>query len=743
MTNEARAGTSSQQFYKDAPYVVSDDRAASVKDVNNFCTQTGEEFSTEFLQDRAGLRRLAPVMTNVNQCMPMRAGLNYNQNHQQQVYEDLSGILGLRRVDSECSSEVSDFVHGSGYLPAEVDDKIHPSNINRYHWEYGAAIGQVPSKHVDNHDRIPLVLPTAPPIYVLDSPQAYHPYVQGFSEGSVSSKMRFLCSFGGRILPRPGDGKLRYVGGETRIVSIRKNITWEELVKKTCTIFSQPHTIKYQLPSEDLDALISICSDEDLHHMLEEYLEQERTEGSQRLRIFLIPINESESPSSVEARATQTNDVDYQYVVAVNGMLEPSPKKSSSGHSLTSQTSQLGNTSEHSPRFHRGSPTSTYILENKDYSPRTPVQYTTALQGPNKSSNQSPPASPLPVQHRDPKISNVLGRPYAGGDEGISSFLFGKLPCKDSYYVDALSHYHGLPLINNHNQNKYLVEADQGNKPSDMCFHHHGPGGDFVPSAQNGQTGGNFDRAMAKDSSFLSNNSASHQEDLTTMSSGIQIQDGPHNEMMHALSDSLLQEHYERLSDGLTLLSSSKVKRDKLLPITRSSSSKECVMQGVEKAEPRVATHDNQFIVRKPSHSRGKGSEEMLKWTHRKNSSGDQKIWNHHEGNVEIKSNNNYLELSNLPNINYMHKDCISSQELQIPEGMVSASPVTPLENLVDTRSQNSMHDQQKDQQYSTTQRISCQRSLGQKTPAASDEFIGFESLATSSVSTFPLFEYI
>ncbi|KAI5420482.1 hypothetical protein KIW84_044325 [Lathyrus oleraceus] len=41
-----------------------------------------------------------------------------------------------------------------------------------------------------------------------------------------------------------------------------------------------------QLPGEDLDALISVCSDEDLHHMIEEYEELERGGGSQRLRIL-------------------------------------------------------------------------------------------------------------------------------------------------------------------------------------------------------------------------------------------------------------------------------------------------------------------------------------------------------------------------------------------------------------------------------------------------------------------------
>ena len=132
--------------------------------------------------------------------------------------------------------------------------------------------------------------------------------------------MKFLCSFGGKILPRPGDGKLRYVGGETHIISIRKDISWAQLMKKTLGICNQPHTIKYQLPGEDLDALISVFSDEDLQNMKEEYHGLERHEGSQKLRIFLVPLGESEETSSTEVSAVRQSDRYYQYVDAVNGM---------------------------------------------------------------------------------------------------------------------------------------------------------------------------------------------------------------------------------------------------------------------------------------------------------------------------------------------------------------------------------------------------------------------------------------
>ena len=54
------------------------------------------------------------------------------------------------------------------------------------------------------------------PVYVVESPQSYHPCGPGYAESPFTRKMKFLCSFGGRIFPRPSDGKLRYVGGEIR-----------------------------------------------------------------------------------------------------------------------------------------------------------------------------------------------------------------------------------------------------------------------------------------------------------------------------------------------------------------------------------------------------------------------------------------------------------------------------------------------------------------------------------------------
>ncbi|ONK56677.1 uncharacterized protein A4U43_C10F11520 [Asparagus officinalis] len=81
-----------------------------------------------------------------------------------------------------------------------------------------------------------------------------------------NNRLKLLCSSGGKILPRPSDGQLKYVGGETRVVSAPRSVTFKELKQKIVGMFSNPESvIKYQVFPEDLDALVSVRSDEDLH----------------------------------------------------------------------------------------------------------------------------------------------------------------------------------------------------------------------------------------------------------------------------------------------------------------------------------------------------------------------------------------------------------------------------------------------------------------------------------------------
>ncbi|XP_078433318.1 RAF-like serine/threonine-protein kinase PRAF isoform X2 [Wolffia australiana] len=113
--------------------------------------------------------------------------------------------------------------------------------------------------------------------------------------GSVKfSVVKFLCSYGGKILPRYPDGKLRYVGGDTRVLAVDRSVTFSELTKKMAEIcgWGVPVSVRCQHPTEDLDALVSVTSDEDLANLLEEYDVAGRSRDSQhKIKAFLSPQN--------------------------------------------------------------------------------------------------------------------------------------------------------------------------------------------------------------------------------------------------------------------------------------------------------------------------------------------------------------------------------------------------------------------------------------------------------------------
>ncbi|CDY52846.1 BnaA09g56380D [Brassica napus] len=228
---------------------------SDVKPGLHYSIQTGEEFSLEFLRDRVISQRSA------------------NPN----AANDMVGN-GMREYD-------------------RTNYPLH---------EFGNQLG-----HIQSAPEASLCQDT--------SLGNFHGYASSSSaSGSVTAKVKVLCSFGGKILPRPGDSKLRYVGGETHIISIRRDISWQELRQKVLEIYYRTHVVKYQLPGEDLDALVSVTCDEDLQNMMEEYNEMENRGGSQKLRMFLFSVADLDG----SLLGVKQNDVDseFQYVVAVNDM---------------------------------------------------------------------------------------------------------------------------------------------------------------------------------------------------------------------------------------------------------------------------------------------------------------------------------------------------------------------------------------------------------------------------------------
>ncbi|CAH8355125.1 unnamed protein product [Eruca vesicaria subsp. sativa] len=109
-------------------------------------------------------------------------------------------------------------------------------------------------------------------------------------------KVRFMCSYGGKIQPRPHDNQLTYVNGETKILSVDRGIRFPVLASKLSAVCGDVGggdvLFKYQLPGEDLDALISVTNDDDLEHMMHEYDRLVRVSAKPaRMRLFLFPVS--------------------------------------------------------------------------------------------------------------------------------------------------------------------------------------------------------------------------------------------------------------------------------------------------------------------------------------------------------------------------------------------------------------------------------------------------------------------
>ncbi|KAI3755168.1 hypothetical protein L1987_54963 [Smallanthus sonchifolius] len=154
----------------------------------------------------------------------------------------------------------------------------------------------------------------------VESPSSSLP---GSAAGSPRSKVKFLCSHGGKILPRPADGHLKYVGGETRVISVPRNITFIDLMKKLSSLIEGDVTLKYQLIPEELDALVTVKSDEDLRHMFDEYDRQELT-GTPRLRTFLFPANPIIIDNPIGSM--DRHSLEQRYINSINGIIfNPTP----------------------------------------------------------------------------------------------------------------------------------------------------------------------------------------------------------------------------------------------------------------------------------------------------------------------------------------------------------------------------------------------------------------------------------
>lgn len=535
-----------------SPALVADGILHPMNMAYNMSVQTGEEFSKEFIQDRATSRIVSAMPgTELRYEKEIK---NHGGQNCQVAYVELTQLLGLTRMDSQCSSDMSDFASAKGST-AEVDNESHINNSygNCKHDDAGLKGSKKASCDVRNDPPISEPRARAPPLCKSESSNSLRSSGLEASDHSQSGKVKFLCSFGGKILPRPSDGKLRYVGGDTRILSMGRNTSLAELMKKTSGICNQPYAIKYQLPGEDLDALISVASDEDLQNMIEEYYGLESLGGSQRLRIFLIPLCESENSCVPDPSTIQQNNPEFQYVVAVNGIVgvDPSPSMNcnatgEANHNL----SDMGKVASfEKDRF--VSPHSFQIIDGSVVPCAS--QNTKESQKSIQEPNLLPSFSPVLEFPRDLNNDHMaLARNETSHISTESSILLNtaELPPQNSNTSNSVNFYCTPMLENfisvpNPVQNVGLPVSSQ---PSDLLSHSRRPSGDTVPPSLFEQIDPSFEKCsfsgslpserMFHSEKPLSVSDATMDTLLTSIDSA-----GPCHGMPHAASDSRLQDY--------------------------------------------------------------------------------------------------------------------------------------------------------------------------------------------------------
>ncbi|KAK4755037.1 hypothetical protein SAY87_008794 [Trapa incisa] len=153
---------------------------------------------------------------------------------------------------------------------------------------------------------------------IASSPRSDHNTHDG-----LIARVRFMCSFGGKILPRPHDNQLRYVGGDTRIVAVNRSSTFSTLLSKLSKLSGISNlTVKYQLPNEDLDALISVTTDEDVENMMEEYdrlPSHNHHPRSARLRLFLFSKGDDSRSTGISSILDGSSNREQWFLDALNG----------------------------------------------------------------------------------------------------------------------------------------------------------------------------------------------------------------------------------------------------------------------------------------------------------------------------------------------------------------------------------------------------------------------------------------
>nr|XP_043613018.1 uncharacterized protein LOC122584988 [Erigeron canadensis] len=239
-----------------------------------------------------------------------------------------------------------------------------------------------------------------------------------------SLKLRLMCSNGGHIVPRPHDKTLCYIGGETRIVSVDRHTTTlhnlKHILSKTLNPPTTSFSLKYQLPLEDLDSLISLTNDDDLENMFQEserllsLSKINNSCSSSRIRLFIFPNNPDPVGGSGFESLSKSDD---WFVNALNGA-DTSALFSDTSSSLVNCLLNLDDNDE--KIVNCKSVTGNGSGQDVNSVPGSPMMDTTSSFGSGSSNPSIVNLRPIRVKASDV----VMGSPVTADPEQSDPFLF-------------------------------------------------------------------------------------------------------------------------------------------------------------------------------------------------------------------------------------------------------------------------------------------------------------------------------
>ncbi|KAG5230210.1 Phox/Bem1p [Salix suchowensis] len=118
--------------------------------------------------------------------------------------------------------------------------------------------------------------------------------------------LKFLCSYSGKLLPRFGDGVLRYVGGLTRVLAVDRSISYA--ARRVCGFSVE---LRCPLPNGDLETLISVKSEEELTNLIAEY---DRSCPGSKIRAILFP---PKSLKKISPPTSNASSIDFSPTISV------------------------------------------------------------------------------------------------------------------------------------------------------------------------------------------------------------------------------------------------------------------------------------------------------------------------------------------------------------------------------------------------------------------------------------------